>query len=154
MTGNKPADRPDLRSVNFCHGGPRSVDFIVGKSSLASFRTLKSRRQFLAVARTGRRSVKAGLILQMGDRHGERQLPGAAGPQIGFTVSRKVGNAVERNLVKRRFRALTRHLLAERADPARDYVLVGRRAAVKRPYSLLRQDLERALGDLERESAR
>jgi hypothetical protein len=43
-------------------------------------------------------------------------------------------------------------LLAERADPARDYVLVGRRAAVKRPYGLLRQDLERALGDLERES--
>ncbi|MCH8862894.1 MAG: ribonuclease P protein component [Proteobacteria bacterium] len=127
---------------------------------MATFRTLKSRRQFLAVARTGRRSVRPGLILQVGDKHVEGSEPPApgqgagqriahkTGPRIGFTVSRKVGNAVARNRVKRRFRVLARDLLADAADPARDYVLVGRRTAVTRPFALLQKDMEQALQDL------
>ena len=168
MTKAQPADRADLRSVNFFRGGMRSVnfsrggagsaEFVLGGQPLAAFRTLKTRRQFLAVARTGKRSVRPGLILQVGDKHGEGQLPGEAGPRtgprIGFTVSRKVGNAVARNRVKRRFRVLARDLLAEKADPARDYVLVGRRTAVTRPFALLQKDMEQALQDLkEKEQA-
>lgn len=162
MTKAQPADRADLRSVNFFSGGMRSADFVVGEQPLATFRTLKTRRQFLAVARSGKRSVRPGLILQVGDKHGEGSKQPATGhrtaqrigPGIGFTVSRKVGNAVARNRVKRRFRVLARDLLAEKADPARDYVLVGRRTAVTRPFAQLQKDMEQALQDLkEKEQA-
>ena len=141
MTGTQPADRPETRSV----------DFVGGEQSMALFESLKSRREFLAVARTGKRSVRPGLILQMGDKHVDGPDASKTTPRIGFTVSKKVGNAVERNLVKRRFRELARHVMAEKADPTRDYVLVGRKTAVKRPFELLRQDLERALEDLKLE---
>lgn len=141
MTGVQTADREDLRPGVFS----------LGEQSLSSYKSLKSRREFLAVARTGRRSVRPGLILQAGTKHVEGPRASNTIPQIGFTVSKKVGNAVERNLVKRRFRALARLVMAKRADPARDYVLVGRRTAVKRPFGLLQKDLEQALDDLERE---
>ncbi len=156
MTKAQPADRADLRSAVF----------VVGEQTLATFRTLKSRRQFLAVARTGKRSVRPGLILQVGDKHDEgpkqpatgqgagQRIDHGTGPGIGFTVSRKVGNAVARNRVKRRFRVLARDLLADAADPARDYVLVGRRTAVTRPFALLQKDMQQALKDLkEKEQA-
>lgn len=162
MTGAQPADRADKRSASFCSGAKRSASFCsramrsvslcAGKQPMTPFESLKSRREFLAVARTGKRAVRPGLILQMGDKHVD--VPGAeiAGPRpglrIGFTVSKKVGNAVERNLVKRRFRALARQVMADGADPTRDYVLVGRKTAVKRPFGLLQKDLERALEEL------
>lgn len=141
MIRTQPADCADPQSAVLC----------VGEGALPAFDTLKSRRQFLAVARTGKRSVRPGLILQAGDKHDEGPGSSRCSPRIGFTVSRKVGNAVERNRVKRRFRVLARQLLAEKADPARDYVLVGRRGAVKRPFGLLQKDLEQAMRDLETE---
>lgn len=139
MTGVQPADRPDKRSV----------DFVMGEQAMPPFDSLKTRREFLAVARSGRRAVRPGLILQAGNKHDGAQGSAKTPPRIGFTVSKKVGNAVERNLVKRRFRALARLVMAQRADPARDYVLVGRKTAVKRPFGLLQKDLERALDELE-----
>lgn len=139
MTGVQPADRQDLRPGVF----------LLGEQPVSAFESLKSRREFLAVARTGRRSVRPGLILQAGTKHVEGPRALKTIPQIGFTVSRKVGNAVERNLVKRRFRALARLVMAEKADPARDYVLVGRKTAVKRPFGLLQKDLERALVEID-----
>ncbi|GAB4184469.1 MAG: hypothetical protein OHK0024_24630 [Thalassobaculales bacterium] len=68
--------------------------------------------------------------------------------RLGFTASRKVGGAVERNRAKRRLRALA----AEAAPAARagvDLVLVARAATVRRPFALLRRDLEQALTRLD-----
>ena len=66
-------------------------------------------------------------------------------PRVGFTVSRKVGNAVERNRVRRRLREIVRLCDADRFKPGSDYVLIGRRAALELPFARLVEDFARAL---------
>lgn len=65
--------------------------------------------------------------------------------RVGFTASRKVGNAVARNRAKRRLRALSVEVLARHGVPGQDYVLIARATTPTRPYAALRKDLERAL---------
>ena len=54
--------------------------------------------------------------------------------RVGFTVSKKVGNAVERNRVRRRLREVVRLSPPARMRPGHDYVLIGRRAALNAPF--------------------
>ena len=103
---------------------------------------LKRRADFLKAARA-RRQPAEGFLLQA-----RRRAPGEAGEgiRVGFTCSRKVGNAVTRNRAKRRLRALARAVLARRGRAGWDYVLVGRpQATVSRPWTDLMADLERAI---------
>lgn len=65
--------------------------------------------------------------------------------RVGFTASRRVGNAVRRNRIRRRLKAAVGEVLAVHAKPDRDYVVIGRAATFKRPYSALLKDLETAL---------
>ena len=65
--------------------------------------------------------------------------------RVGFTVSRRVGNAVARNRVRRRLREIARMIIPAQARPDLDYVLVGRQAALSRDFAALRQDLVEAL---------
>lgn len=67
------------------------------------------------------------------------------GARIGFTASKKVGNAVARNRAKRRLRALTAEVMTQHAQPGRDYVLIARQSTPTRSYKALRADLEKAL---------
>jgi len=72
--------------------------------------------------------------------------PDSAAPvRVGFTVSRKVGNAVARNRVRRRLREVARLVIPGRARADLDYVLVGRQAALTRKFTILQQDLVEAL---------
>jgi ribonuclease P protein component len=64
---------------------------------------------------------------------------------IGLTVSRKVGNAVVRNRMKRRLRALTRAILPESGMAGADHVLIGRGSGIERDFSLLDAELRKAL---------
>ena len=64
--------------------------------------------------------------------------------RIGFTVTKKIGNAVVRNRMKRRLRALARELLAERGVAGADHVLIGRNGGIERDYALLRTELSKA----------
>ena len=65
--------------------------------------------------------------------------------RVGFTVSKKVGNAVIRNRMKRRFRAIAREVIPAHGYPGADHVMIGRSGGIERDYALLRQDLTRAL---------
>jgi ribonuclease P protein component len=108
---------------------------------------LKRRREFLLVAAQGRKWVAPGLILQVSP-----QIEAPAGVtgesptlRIGFTVSRKVGNAVARNRVRRRLRAAAEAVMPTHARQGFDYVVIGRRHSLTRPFPALLQDLEVAL---------
>ena len=68
--------------------------------------------------------------------------------RIGFTVTKKIGNAVVRNRMKRRFRALVRDLLPELGIAGADHVLIGRAGGIERDFATLASDLERALAKL------
>jgi len=65
--------------------------------------------------------------------------------RVGFTVSKKVGNAVTRNRMKRRFRALAGEVIPAAGHAGCDHVMIGRSAGIERDFGLLRQDLTRAL---------
>jgi ribonuclease P protein component len=105
--------------------------------------TLKTRADFLRVAATRRRAVAPGLILQAARR------PEGSGcvalVRVGFTASRKVGNAVTRNRAKRRLRSAAASILLSEGKPGTDYVLIARASTVDRPYDALIADLEAAL---------
>ena len=65
--------------------------------------------------------------------------------RVGFTVTKKIGNAVVRNRMKRRFRALAQEMLPEHGIPGADHVLIGRAGGIERDYSSLAAELKRAL---------
>nr|WP_275897601.1 ribonuclease P protein component [Sphingorhabdus sp. Alg239-R122] len=65
--------------------------------------------------------------------------------RMGVTVTKKIGNAVVRNRVKRRFRALMRQILPEHGIPAADHILIGRAQGIERDFATLQDDLVRAL---------
>jgi ribonuclease P protein component len=115
---------------------------------------LKTRPQFLKVAAAKRKWVTPGLVLQAARRqHGEdRAAPVAqvapgeeAEVRVGFTVTRKVGNAVARNRAKRRLRAAAAEIFPRLGRIGTDYVVIGRSATLTRPYDALRADLEQAI---------
>jgi len=107
---------------------------------------LKRRPEFLRVAATRKKWAAPGLILQVRAHPADGE-PARADDclRVGFTASKKVGNSVERNRVKRRLRALTREILPVHAKPGFDLVLIGRRETINRPWLKLVDDLLKAL---------
>jgi ribonuclease P protein component len=95
--------------------------------------------------------VRPGLVLQAaGIPPGSS---GLAAVRVGFTASRKVGNAVRRNRAKRRLRAAAAEVLARDGRPGTDYVLIARAETGERAYAALVGDLEAALHQVDRRSA-
>ena len=70
--------------------------------------------------------------------------------RVGFTVTRKIGGAVVRNRMKRRFRALAREIVPAKGIAGADHVMIGRATGIERDFALLRADLEGALERLRR----
>jgi ribonuclease P protein component len=83
-----------------------------------------------------------GFVLQAAPIPVDRPPPAV---RVGFTVSKKVGNAVVRNRVRRRLREIARQVIPQQARPDLDYVLVGRQAALGRDFERMRQELVEAL---------
>jgi ribonuclease P protein component len=108
--------------------------------------------------RTDFRAAAAGLRASVGTFVVQARRRAEDGPvRIGFTVSRQVGNAVERNRVRRRLREMVRLSQGGGMHDGHDYVLIGRRAALAVPFGQMRRELDTALGrihDPERAQAR
>ncbi|MBI3444626.1 MAG: ribonuclease P protein component [Magnetospirillum sp.] len=104
---------------------------------------LKKRADFLRVAALRRKWAAPGLILQAAPGTGTELQ--ADSLRVGFTVSKKVGNSVCRNRARRRLKEAVSAVFPANASPGLDYVVIGRRETLERPYSLLLQDLLAAL---------
>jgi len=82
-----------------------------------------------------------GFVLLVRDR-----ADGDPAMRLGITVTKKIGNAVVRNRMKRRFRALAREILPQAGVSGADHVLIGRESGIERPFDQLRVELGKALG--------
>jgi ribonuclease P protein component len=100
---------------------------------------LTKRAEFLRVAAKGRKAPMPGLVLQALKRQDD------APARLGFTVTKKVGNAVIRNRTRRRLKETARLLLRDQPVAGADLVLIGRDATRSRDFAALREDLRRAL---------
>jgi ribonuclease P protein component len=102
---------------------------------------LLRRRDFLSAAK-GRFVPQAGVLIQARDRRD------ADPPRVGFTCTKKLGNAVMRNRIRRRIKEAARLTMPAIVEPSTDYVLIGRSAAEKRGFEDLRKDIISALTKL------
>ncbi|MBT2186246.1 ribonuclease P protein component [Sphingobium nicotianae] len=100
------------------------------------------RADFLAANR-GLRAPMPGFVLLVRDRR-----DGDPTQRLGITVTKKIGGAVIRNRMKRRFRALARAALPNHGVAGADHVLIGREGGIERDYALLAAELDKALARL------
>ena len=101
---------------------------------------LKRRREFLRVAGAKTSAGTYGLVIQALKSHSS-----ATAIRIGFTASKKVGNAVCRNRARRRLKELAREIMTHHAIPGYDYVVIARGTTPDRSFHALRRDFEKAL---------
>lgn len=135
--------------------GPETFQLPESTLSPAMIETLRRRPDFLAAAR-GRRQATAGFVLQArrrdlpgeGDQNSKRAatLPEPDLVRVGYTCSKKVGNAVARNRAKRRLREIARLVLSTHGRPGWDYVLIGRKdETAARDFVRLQTELAEAV---------
>lgn len=105
-----------------------------------------TRRQDFVAAAKALHAAMPGMVVQVRDRKDVR------GPRVGFTATKKLGNAVVRNRIKRRLREIARLYLEPATLPGHDYVLIGRSAGLRRGFDELREDLYSALQRLHRKA--
>lgn len=92
------------------------------------------------------RATTPGFILLVRDRKDSD-----SAMRVGFTVTRKIGGAVVRNRMKRRFRALAREIVPSKGIPGADHVMIGRGKGIERDFGLLRSELAGALERLRKQ---
>ena len=114
--------------------------YLVSKP-LVPLKRLQNRSQFLRAAR-GRKYATPGLVLQAVRPYPEVPSDNIA---VGFTATKRLGNAVVRNRAKRRLRAVAEAVLPSQGKAGTDYVLIGRQGTLERPFENLLEDLELAL---------
>ncbi len=106
------------------------------------YNMIQNRSDFLA-ANKGHRFASKGFVLLVHDRKdGDDSL------RLGITVTKKIGNAVVRNSMKRRLRSLAREFLADGGKAGADHILIGRIGGIDREYALMREDMRAALSKI------
>jgi len=145
-----PAEQPGPQAASRVpppHGGsrrPQGTERAPGARPQEAQRlvTIKKRADFVA-ANGGLRATMPGFILLVRDRKDSDM-----GMRVGFTVTKKIGGAVVRNRMKRRFRALAREIVPAKGLAGADHVMIGRAKGIEREFGLLRNELVQALDRL------
>jgi ribonuclease P protein component len=140
QSGACPASRLPLADGDSRRSGCDSRTACSRSQQAFGLITIAKRRDFLA-ANSAKRIATSGFVLLVRDRK-----DGDAAKRLGITVTKKIGGAVVRNRMKRRFRELARDVLAERGKTGADHILIGRAGGVERDYAKLREDLLSAIG--------
>jgi len=109
---------------------------------MRGYSVITKRSDFLAANR-GKRYATPGFVLLVKDRQDE-----SADIRLGITITKKVGNAVVRNRMRRRFRALAQEMLAHNGKAGADHILIGRDSGIERDFAALRADMTKALEKL------
>jgi ribonuclease P protein component len=109
---------------------------------MRGYSVITKRSDFLTANR-GKRYATPGFVLLVKDRQDE-----TAEIRLGITITKKVGNAVIRNRMRRRFRALAQEMLADKGKAGADHILIGRDSGIERDFDALRSDMVKALGKL------
>lgn len=110
-----------------------------------AIRRITKRRDFLAAAAKGNKVVTTTVVLQAYPVQGGDASSPESSVRVGFTVTKKVGNAVVRNRIRRRMRAAVDRIFPETALAGWDYVLIGRWRAEKEDFDILLRDLRYAV---------
>lgn len=134
--------------------GPMNDTNLSDTQPAMTVQRLKDRSDYLRIAATGRRWVTKSFILQYRPAVDDTLeiTPAANFPAAGFTVTKKVGNAVVRSRIKRRMKEAARVQVAAYGRPGAAYVMIGRRAALDIPFEQLLKDLRWALEKLGRDA--
>ena len=109
---------------------------------MRGFSVIRKRSDFLAANR-GKRYATPGFVLLVFDRRDDDPVI-----RLGITITKKVGNAVVRNRMRRRFRELMREMLADKGKTGADHILIGRDGGIDQDFGDLRADMARAFGKL------
>jgi ribonuclease P protein component len=109
---------------------------------MRGYSVIKKRSEFLAANR-GKRYATPGFVLLVRDRQDD-----SPAIRLGITITKKVGNAVIRNRMRRRFRALAQEMLDDKGKAGADHILIGRDSGIERDFDALRADMVKALGKL------
>jgi ribonuclease P protein component len=109
---------------------------------MRGYSVIKKRSDFLAANR-GKRYATPGFVLLVFDRRDDD-----AAKRLGITITKKVGNAVVRNRMRRRFRELARELLDTHGKAGADHILIGRDGGIERDFGTLRGEMVKALDKL------
>lgn len=117
---------------------PTTTESSVARPAVSKPAVLTRRTDFLAANR-GLRVSRPGFVLLARPNEG-------AGLRFGITVTKRIGNAVVRNRMKRRFRALLRDVLPVHGLADTDHVLIGREGGIERDFAALQSELLAALG--------
>lgn len=108
---------------------------------------LKVRSDFLRIAADRRNWAAPGLVLQVSET--PKEIYNRDTMRIGYTASRKVGNAVKRNRARRRLRNVVHQVMTTNASCGKDFVIIARKNTIQRRFSDLKIDLEIALKKLD-----
>ncbi|GAB5487398.1 MAG: hypothetical protein Pars2KO_09680 [Parasphingorhabdus sp.] len=121
----------------------KSIEAAISQNPIT---VIRKRPDFVAANR-GKRFVAPGFVLLIHKRR-DGHIADAHSIRYGITVTKKIGNAVTRNRMKRRFRALITEILPEHGIAGADHILIGRKQAQEPAFDAMRADLEKGLKHL------